>query len=301
MRVTHRMLAQTVNRNLRHNLVSLQEKSAQLSSGRLFTRPSQDPVGTYKVMRISGTGLMRNEQYQRNIGEGITWLTVTEEALAEAIEAAQRLRELAVYAANGTMTPEDMQAIAPEVRQLLENLVGVGNAEVTGLYIFGGHQTQKVPFTLEDSGSLDVAYHGDIGLRIIEITPHQSLPVNFPGSSVFGGDGTGLFQTVIEMYEALSETFDQQALGGEILQELDAHLDHLLQLRAEAGARMKRLTVTEQRLQNEHMYLRELRSKIEDIDIAELITEFTMQQNTYHAALATGARMIFPSLVDFLR
>jgi len=300
VRVTHRMLAQTVNRNLRHNLHSLQEKSAQLSSGRLFTRPSQDPVGTYKVMRISGAGLMRNEQYQRNISEGITWLTVTEEALAEAIEAVQRLRELAVYTANGTLTPEDMQAIAPEVRQLLENLVGIGNAEVTGLYIFGGHQTKEAPFLLEE-GSLNVAYRGDEGLRIIEITPHQSLPVNFPGAGVFGGDGTGLFQTVIEMYEALTQTFDQQALGGGILQQLDAHLDHLLQCRAEAGARMKRLSTTQERLLNEHIYLRELRSKIEDIDIAELVTKFTMQQNAYYAALSTGAKMIYPSLVDFLR
>lgn len=300
MRVTHRMLAQSVNRNLRHNLRSLQEKSAQLSSGRMFTRPSQDPVGTYKVMRISGTGLMRNEQYQRNIGEGITWLTVTEDALAEAIEAVQRLRELAVYAANGTLTPEDLQAIAPEAKQLLEGLVGVGNAEVTGLYIFGGHKTKDLPFTL--AGDLSaVTYNGDDGLRIMEITPHQALPVNLPGASVFGGDGTGLFQTVIDMYEALTETFDHQALGGDILQQLDAHLDHLLQCRAEVGARMSRLTSTEQRLQNEHIYLRELRSKIEDIDIAELITEFTMQQNAYYAALSTGASMIYPSLVDFLR
>jgi flagellar hook-associated protein 3 FlgL len=104
------------------------------------------------------------------------------------------------------------------------------------------------------------------------------------------------------MYDALTGTPpDQGALGGDILQQIDAHLERLLQCRAEVGARSDRLTSTEQRLKNEHIYLRELRSKIEDIDMAELITEFTMQQNAYYAALSTGASMIYPSLVDFLR
>jgi flagellar hook-associated protein 3 FlgL len=302
LRVTHRMLAQTVTRNLRHNLRSMQKQSAQLSSGRMFTRPSQDPVGTYKVMRISGTGLMRNEQYQRNIGEGITWLTITEDALAEAVEAVQRLRELALGAANGTLADEDLEAISSEVKQILESLVGIGNTELTGLYIFGGHQTQDPPFQYNGN---NVSYQGDLvdeGQRIIEITPQQTLPINLTGVEVFGEDGTALFETVIDMYDALTGTPpDQGALGGDILQQIDAHLERLLQCRAEVGARSDRLTSTEQRLKNEHIYLRELRSKIEDIDMAELITEFTMQQNAYYAALSTGASMIYPSLVDFLR
>jgi len=298
LRVTHRMLVQSVNRNIRDNLRSLEEKSAQLSRGRYFDRPSQDPVGTYKVMRITGTGLFRNEQYRRNIGEGITWLTVTEDALAEAIEVTQRLRELAVYSANGTLSPEDRKAISPEVNQLLNNLVSTGNCEVSGLYIFGGYQTQAPPY--EFDGSV-VEYKGDEGQRLVEITPMQTLPINLSGVEVFGGDtGTGLFQTVGDMYGALQEN-NQEALGGKILQQLDSHLEHLLQCRAEIGARMSRLSSTEQRLQGEHIHLKELRSKIEDIDIAEVITEFMMQENAYKAALSTGARMIYPSLVDFLR
>ena len=69
---------------------------------------------------------MRNEHAQRNIGEGITWLTITEDALAEAVEAVQRLRELALGAANGTLADEDLEAISSEVKQILENLVGIG-------------------------------------------------------------------------------------------------------------------------------------------------------------------------------
>ena len=211
MRVTHRMIAGTVNRNLRRNLYELEKKSNQLSTGRYFTRPSQDPVGTYKVMRISGTSLLRNEQFRRNIGEGITWLTVTEDAIADGIDAVQRLRELAIYSSNGTMSPEDRETIAPEVKELLQHLVSLGNTEMGGLYIFGGHQTQDPPYELitdEVTGNITgILYHGDGGQRMVEITPGQMLAINITGEGVFGGSDdkytTRIFNAVSDIHEAL--------------------------------------------------------------------------------------------------
>jgi flagellar hook-associated protein 3 FlgL len=259
-------------------------------------------------MRISGTSLLRNEQFRRNIGEGITWLTVTEDAIADGIDAVQRLRELAIYSSNGTMSPEDRETIAPEVKELLQHLVSLGNTEMGGLYIFGGHQTQDPPYELitdEVTGNITgILYHGDGGQRMVEITPGQMLAINITGEGVFGGsddpDTPSLFKAVSDMHEALLDD-NSEALGGEILQELDGYLDRLLQYRAEIGAKTVRLNSTEERLLGEHLHLQELRSKIEDIDLAELYIEFTMQENAYHAALSTGARIIFPSLIDFLR
>ena len=321
MRVTHRMLAQSVSRNVRDNLTALERKAVQLSSGRCFHRPSHDPAGVYKVMRLTGTGLYRNEQYQRNIGEGITWLTITEDALIEAVDIVQRLKELAVYAATGTLTPADRELIAPEVEELFDHLVSIGNTELGGLYIFGGHQTQTPPYEKVEikPDAIGVKYAGDKGAREIEITPSQKLTINLTGIEFFGGEGvevgeegeekivgagTDLFLTVRKFINILRGT-NGEAVGGEeagaIIGELEKRMDHLLQQGAQVGARVKRLQSTEQRLKGEHIHLRELRSKIEDLDLAAAITELTMQENAYHAALATGARMIYPSLIDFLR
>ncbi|MDO9536610.1 MAG: flagellar hook-associated protein FlgL [Bacillota bacterium] len=295
MRITHRMMTQSVTRNLTNNLASLEKTATQLSMGRLFDRPSQDPVGTYKVMRITGTGLFRNEQYRRNIGEGITWLTVTEDALADTIDVMQRLRELAVYTANGTFTAEDRKMVAPEVKQYLEHLISIGNTEVNGLYIFGGYHTQARPYTIDGD---TVSYEGDNGQRKAEITPGQEITFNLTGTEVFGE--TELFEIVNNMYNALINN-NGELLGSDVLRDLDQQLTNLLQYRAEIGARMARLWSTEERLANEYIHLKEFRSKIEDIDVAEAITQFKMQENAYQAALSTGARIILPSLVDFLR
>jgi flagellar hook-associated protein 3 FlgL len=295
MRVTHRMLTQSVSKNIQNNLRMLDQRSRQLSVGRYFDRPSGDPVGAYKVMGISG-GLALNEQYRRNIGGGITWLTITEDALSEAIDVVNRLRELSIYAANGTLTPEDRATIAPEAEELYHHLIMIGNTKMGDLYLLGGHKTKEPPFILEDGM---VEYQGDDGERIIEITTANTMAINIKGTVAFGEDMEG-FRAVEDLLVALHEN-DPEKLGSGILTNLDNSLDRLLQARAEIGAKTARLLSTDDRLHGEHIHLRELRSKVEDLDVPEAITEFMMQENAYQAALATGARMIYPSLIDFLR
>ena len=199
MRVTHRMLAQSVSKNIQNNLRSLDKRSRQLSIGRYFDRPSGDPVGTYKVMGINGIGLSRNEQYRRNIGEGVTWLTITEDALAEAADVINRLKELSIYASTGTLSPEDRLIIAPEVEQLYHHLVLAGNTEIGCLYLFGGHKTQEPPFELTDG---KVMFKGDDGERIIEITTANSMAINIKAELVFG-ENMETFKTIEGLLDAL--------------------------------------------------------------------------------------------------
>jgi len=90
-------------------------------------------------------------------------------------------------------------------------------------------------------------------------------------------------------------------LGTGDIESFDDAVDSSLQTRAEIGARVNRLDLTERRLEDEINNLRELRSENEDTDMAETITEMRMQESVYQASLATGARIIQPSLVDFLQ
>jgi len=57
----------------------------------------------------------------------------------------QRLRDLCLYGANGVLSDAELRSIAEEVDELSEQLVGVGNTEYNGLYLFGGHRTGSPP------------------------------------------------------------------------------------------------------------------------------------------------------------
>ncbi|MFN2364471.1 MAG: flagellin, partial [Halarsenatibacteraceae bacterium] len=71
--------------------------------------------------------------------------------------------------------------------------------------------------------------------------------------------------------------------------------------RAEIGAKMNRLDLTQSRLEEQEINFESLKSDNEDVDIAETIMNLRMQESVYQASLATGARIMQPTLLDFLR
>ncbi|MBC7335470.1 MAG: flagellar hook-associated protein FlgL, partial [Clostridia bacterium] len=74
-----------------------------------------------------------------------------------------------------------------------------------------------------------------------------------------------------------------------------------LQLRAVYGAKSNRLRLALDRNFESKINMTELLSRLEDVDLAKISMEYSIQQYVYQAALATGAKVIQPSLVDFLR
>lgn len=148
MRITHRMIAGTVNHNLQRSLRRLELYSNQLSTGLVFQKASENPVGVGRVMGYSAS-INRNEQYRLNMNQTSGWLQNTESALKNGLDVLQRVRELCINGANEHLTAEDRRAIAPEIREFIDHMLGIANTETNGLYIFGGHQTLSIPYKQE--------------------------------------------------------------------------------------------------------------------------------------------------------
>jgi len=77
--------------------------------------------------------------------------------------------------------------------------------------------------------------------------------------------------------------------------------NHLLTKTAEIGGRQRRLELLEARYEQDHLNYESMRSDAEDVDMAEVIMYLKMAEAVYQAALSAGARVIQPSLMDFLR
>ncbi len=85
------------------------------------------------------------------------------------------------------------------------------------------------------------------------------------------------------------------------IDKIDTRMNKILEMRSEVGARMNRIELIQGRLVDMSTNLQSLQSKTEDADMAEVITNLKMGENVYQAALSAGAKIIQPSLVDFLR
>jgi len=74
----------------------------------------------------------------------------------------------------------------------------------------------------------------------------------------------------------------------------------VLTLRAQVGAKVNRLDTLLSRQASTKVNLAQLRSSVEDVDFAEATTDLATRQTAFQASLAAGARIIQPSLLDYL-
>ncbi|NLG86586.1 MAG: flagellar hook-associated protein FlgL, partial [Firmicutes bacterium] len=240
------------------------------------------------------------------------WLGSTEDALLHAGDIIQRASELAVTGANGSNPQDALNAIADEVDQLLEHMVQIANSSQAGQYLFGGTKTKAVadepykPFQLlrDTDGNLYVQYEGNNQDRSTEIGAGIEFVYNVTGDEAFGMGSDQKTSLVFDSLIELSSNLRQGKTGdisSDTIGKLNQALDHLVAQRAEVGAKVNRLEMTQSRLSSANINFTSLLSKTEDLDVAEAIIYLKTQETVYRAALATGARIMQPTLVDFLR
>ncbi len=93
---------------------------------------------------------------------------------------------------------------------------------------------------------------------------------------------------------------DDQEGTGLLLQNMDDGMQHLLNVRASVGARDIRLEDTHSRLTDLDLSFTDLLSQTEDADLTQLVTDLATFENNYKSSLMASAKIIQPSLLDFL-
>jgi flagellar hook-associated protein 3 FlgL len=312
MRITNQSMLNNYLNNLNKNLSNMSRYQDQMSSGKEIRRPSDDPFAVVRSMSLH-TSLNQNAQYLRNIEDSIGWVDMTDSALGGIGDVMNRLRELVVRGATGSLSETDRSAVNDEVKQLIEQIAQIGNTNYDGRYIFGGQKTTEPPFSVDSSlllydGAENVtdADGNVINLEILkrEISQNVTMEINIPGTWIMKGKpndplANDLKTTLNNIVIGLDNN-DTKALGGDLLDQLDKHIDNILALRSEMGAKYNRLEAAKLKNEEETLNMTELLSKTEDVDLAEKIMHYSMMSSVYNASLAMGARILQPTLLNFL-
>lgn len=318
LRITNRMMAERSLQDLTSTLRRLDRYSEQLATGKRISLPSHDPTGMELAMRLRST-LFETEQYIDNVGTALNWLETTDGALDQVVQVLQRARDLIVNGATGTHPAESREALAIEMNQLIDDLINVGNTRHGSKYIFGGENTQTPPFAaVSDPALLVPNAKGEF------MASSLTTGVEYKGTSYDPADPTSglnveigpgiLFRMSIHGDDVFMEAFDAliaardhlwsgdtEALSGADLEAIDQAMDTVLRARAEVGGRVNRLELVNDRLDYQRINVTRLLSETEDADMAETVMKLKMEENVYRASLAANARIILPSLLDFLR
>ena len=300
VRITQGLLVSRTLNNLAQNIESLAVYQEQLATGLRVNAPSDDPIAARRAVNTR-VSIQKNEQYLRNIESVGPQLTETVTSVETTLDALQRALELAVQGANGTNSQTQLDAIAEEVDQLLEEVLVQANHQTNGRYIFGGTNTLNPPYvtTRDADGNITaVTYEGNDTVSTVAISDGITVRANEPGSEVFTG-GTDVFQMLIDIRDSLTAG-DQAAIQGELLGTLDSAMDQLELSMARVGAVQNRLERSTTSIEDFNVELETLLSDSIDADYTETIVGLNAQSNAYEAALNAASRVITPSLLDYV-
>ncbi len=296
MRVTNKMMVQNMSWQLNSSLSRMSELSEQLSTGKRFSRPSQDPVGTVFSMRARND-LGINDQFRENVRAAQDWLNLTDNAMNNMGETIHRSRELMTQAASDVHSPGGLEAIAQEVRELQDGIMELANTRLGERYIFGGQRTTEPPLerVVDEEGQVQYLYNGDEGPINMSPAPGTEVDINMNAAQVFQP-----FIEELEQFIGFLEEGDIQGIS-ELKGSLDEKQSDFMGMWAQVGAAARRMDLSEQRIMDQDVYLQKVLSDAEDAEITEVITQLKMEENVYRSALASGARIIQPTLIDFMR
>ncbi|MGI5880062.1 MAG: flagellar hook-associated protein FlgL [Syntrophomonadaceae bacterium] len=314
MRVTNKMMVNDTIRNLNTNTAAMDKWNRQLSTGRTLNRPSDNPAGLVKAMRLR-TSIMEGEQYLRNISEALNFMDTTDSALDSMGSVLNRVRELTVKAATGTNDSGAQAAIADEIKELAEQLKILANTSYGNKRIFAGTNVTESP--LADDGMGNLTWTGNDNAFEIEIAVGIKFRMNLTNAGT-GSESMQNFFVEDTSADPVDLTTDNGIFGvlsrlendirngnltevGAALTTLDTKIENLLSTRSTIGAKVNRLELQDSRVKNTQISFTGLLSQVEDADMAEVIMQLKMQENVFRASLGAGARIIQPTLIDFLR
>lgn len=276
MRISHQMLHQNSLANMNNSMGRFQKAYNEALTGKQVTKPSDDPHGASKAMELK-SALATNEQYERNTGEAKLWLDETEQTVNEMVNVMQRVRELAVKGNNETLSPEDRGAVASEVEELTKQLRLFADTKVNGADLFTKPNAENVSTA-----------------KMMTVGGGLNIQVNATEEKLLGEDSELL--TTLANLSAGLRNGEAMDLGA-----IDEGIDRLLTVSAEVGARTNRVESAGNRMFDNTMQLKTLLSSITDIDMAKAITNLKSEETVYQASLSASAKIIQPSLMDFLR
>jgi flagellar hook-associated protein 3 FlgL len=299
VRITDAMLTSASLADIQRSQARAFDAQEQVSTGKRINHASDDADGAARAVRLRGelAGIARQGQ---NADAATSWLSATESSLGEVSSILQRVRELAVQAGNGTLSPSDRKAIADEVDQLTESVRDQANTTLDGRYLFSGAQTTTRPY---GAGS-DAYLGGRSGQDVValDVGPGVSVQVNTDGLALFGeGNGDGLLIGTLRTLSADIRSGNGAAVQGADLQALDRNATAVVDARAATGATQNRVDAAKSRLADLQTAATKLLSSTEDADMAQAIMTLSTQRSAYQAALQSGASVIQQrTLMDFL-
>lgn len=267
----------------------------EVSTGQKLNSLSDDPAAVADLvdLRMQSDS---NSQYLQNISSLTGSFNVADSALSSVVEALTSAQTLGVEGAGGTLNSSDLQALAQQVQGIQQEVLGLANTTYNGEYLFSGTATTTEPYTADSSAASGVTYNGNNSTNSLEISEGQAMPINLPGSQLFSNATTSVFQSLQDLYTALST--DTNISGATT--EVQNALNYVSTQQTFYGNSIDRLNNAQTFLNQEQTQLSEAEGDTLDANMATAVTDLTQAETAQQALVEAGAQISQVNLFDYL-
>lgn len=296
MRISDQQMLAQSQYQMNADYDQLAQAQLVLSTGRQINTPADNPVGAAAALELQDHQA-QTDSFNTTATDTLGWLQTTDTGLSTINDTLIQVRSLAVQGGDAALTQDQRQAMAANVSQLLQTAVQAANATYDGRYVLSGYKTSTAPFAITTTGGItSVTYQGDGNAIQREVGPGQMMQINTPGSTAL----PQVFAAIAQLQNDL-QSGNTAAISGADLQALDDAHDGLLVAQAGVGANINHIQSVQNTIQTTQLNLSNQYSQLVDANMATAATNFSERQATYQAALNAAAKVIQPTLLDFLK
>ncbi len=260
---------------------------------------SDNPVGVTRAIRYHDQ-ISTMDQHIKNMDLSKGFMQRAEDALTSLNDNLMRAKDLSIAMANDTYNASSREATAREVREIIDEVILVGNSQFANRFVFAGYRNGTPPLTPDGN------YVGDDGSIFVQVAPGSYRPINIPARNLFEttdeerAEGHGnLVASLQGFYESLMEndkTGIKKALG-----ELDFHMNKTTSFLASVGGMWIAVNQTQNRTEKDVDFTKATLSQVEDADAFKATSDFKKTEAALQSTLLASNKVLQPSLLNFMQ
>jgi flagellar hook-associated protein 3 FlgL len=284
MRVTDGMRYAMATQNLSALSSRQLTVAQQAQTGQRVNAPSDDPIAAAQLARLAAVQT-QIAAHQSTINSVRGDAELSESSLQEASTLMARAKELATQGANGSLDASDRAIIATQVKDVLDQLVALGNTKGATGFIFGGSQTQSAPFSAAG------AFSGNDDQHVVDIGNSSPTAVNSSGAQAFtAAGGRDVFADVTALYTALN-TNDTAGITA-TLTNLDTSRAQVSNAEANAGTVINKLDASTSVLSSASLSSQQETQTLGAVDAATAYSNLTALNNALTRSTSVAQQLL---------
>lgn len=324
MRITNASMVRSHLYDTQNNLTNMSKINQQISTGKVINTVSDDPHKAIKIMNINNE-IKYTEKYNYNIDETVGWMNTTDGALDNVGNLLGEIKETILKVGNGTYSQNEMKSLNEDMNEKIKQLADTLNSTHGGKYLFGGSSVDYAPITVIENpdGTVKLEFSKDKNGQTIpntddlkaDISSGINIDYNISVGEILNiKDGNGNTVNLLDEINNLSTLMNDIANGDEqtaakaketLLNDtkgkIDTLFDHVVNERTSLGVRVSTAEKIKELNDEDILNIQDVLSKTQDTDVVEKFIELKSAEMIYQASIQVGAKLIQPTILDYIR